>query len=274
MAEQLGLQQILRNAAAIDCHEGQLGLRAVIMDRPRDELLAGPAFTQQEDVGRRIPDLADRREDPEHVLVPGDHVAEVDRIVRVPLKRSLFLLESLRIQGLPDEALEVIDVEILLDIVVGPLFHRAHRGFTRRISRNQDHEGPRRQFLDGFEKLEAVHFRHLQVRQDEIEVFLPAPVQALHAVRFADDAVPFPGQHDLEQFPDAGVVIHNKDSCHPPTSLAASAVTGFFSGREDSQTATDVPRPGSLSRRTRPPWFSTMRRTIASPSPVPRSRVV
>ena len=52
VAEQLALEQRLRNAAAVDGHERLAGALPLVVDAARDQLFAGAAFAQDEHGGR------------------------------------------------------------------------------------------------------------------------------------------------------------------------------------------------------------------------------
>ena len=64
MAEELALQQVLGDRAAVDRHEGALDPLALVVDVPGDELLAGAALPADQDVGLGVGDLGDQIEDP------------------------------------------------------------------------------------------------------------------------------------------------------------------------------------------------------------------
>src|SRR6185503_19551403 len=48
VTEQLGLEQVLRNRAAVDGHEVAAGAVALIMDQSRDQFLAGTALARDQ----------------------------------------------------------------------------------------------------------------------------------------------------------------------------------------------------------------------------------
>src|SRR4030095_8608293 len=59
MPEQLALEQALRPCAAIHRHEPMPGAAAEIVQASGDQLLAGPGFSDYEDVGVRVGDRRD-----------------------------------------------------------------------------------------------------------------------------------------------------------------------------------------------------------------------
>jgi hypothetical protein len=104
--------------------------------------------------------------------------------------------------------------------------------------------------------LEAVHLRHGDVAEHEIERGRP---------RLGDPAPTVRGRHAFEALrvqkvqhvgADGGIVLDHQDAFHerPPTGMTTENV---------------VPFPSSLSTEMRPPCTSTEAFTTASPRPVP-----
>ena len=54
MAKQLVLGQLIRQCTAIDGHEGKIASRAQVVDRARDQLLAGAGFAADQHRGRIV----------------------------------------------------------------------------------------------------------------------------------------------------------------------------------------------------------------------------
>ena len=68
VAEQLALEQVGGNRAAVDGDEGPLAARAEIVDGARGDFLAGAGFAEHQNGGIVIGNLADQ----------GDHIADGD----------------------------------------------------------------------------------------------------------------------------------------------------------------------------------------------------
>src|SRR4029450_564912 len=68
VAEELGLDQLTRDRGSIDRDAGPSAARRQLVDRPRDELLAGAALARDEHGDVRRCDLLDDGVDLEHLL--------------------------------------------------------------------------------------------------------------------------------------------------------------------------------------------------------------
>ena len=107
VAEELGLQEGLRNGSAVDGDERPLGLRPLIMDDPRDELLAGAALPREQDRSRGVQDQFHQAVDVLHFRAFTDQRFELHRLrhglaqvaifLRQPLPRRLQLLNQARV---------------------------------------------------------------------------------------------------------------------------------------------------------------------------------
>ena len=93
VAEQLALQQVLRDGAAVDGDERPLGARRAAVELARDQLLAGAGLAGDEhgDVGRR--DLLQLAEDLLHARRRADDLAEADLLDPV-VQRSVVELAA------------------------------------------------------------------------------------------------------------------------------------------------------------------------------------
>jgi hypothetical protein len=79
VAEQLGLQQMMRNRAAVDRDERPLAAHRALVDRERGQLLAGARLAGDEHARVRLRDLANRAEQLLHRLAVADHPVLADR---------------------------------------------------------------------------------------------------------------------------------------------------------------------------------------------------
>ena len=73
-------------------------------------------------------------------------------------------------------------------------------------------------FVDLFDGLETVHFRHGKVHQDKIRPLLPNPPNGVTAVfRFTDNLkIRFRGKQGPQSFPEDGVVLRDDDFVRSP----------------------------------------------------------
>ena len=79
VAEQVRLEQVGRQVAGVDGDERAIRPRGVLVQRPRDQLLAGTAFAVDQDGGAARRGLDDQVEDLPHARAPADDLAEAVR---------------------------------------------------------------------------------------------------------------------------------------------------------------------------------------------------
>ena len=141
VAEQLGLEQGVRDRAAVDRHERPVAPRAVRVDGPRQELLARStlALDQHGDVGPR--DAAHDREDLAHRGRVSQHVRELDRgLVRALLGLGL---ERPEMDRPLEHDLQVLQLDRLLMVVERAELDRANRAVAAAVLAD-DHDLGRR----------------------------------------------------------------------------------------------------------------------------------
>src|SRR5207247_9932200 len=93
VAEELGLHQRLGNRAAVDRHERAVATRALLVDRVRDQLLAGSALAGDQYGRDAVGSLADRLEDVEHLRALADEVLEAALAPQLAFERLVLFLE-------------------------------------------------------------------------------------------------------------------------------------------------------------------------------------
>src|SRR5206468_4213087 len=127
---------------------------------------------------------------------------------------------------------------------------------------------------EGLEDVHAVDLGHLEVEQDEVERVRLEPHQGGLAVLGRGERVVRGRQGGAEDEADVGLVVDDQD----PRGGAHNMGSPLRAARSSSPEAAGrvkenvVPRPGSLSTATWPPWATTTSRTIARPRPAPPGR--
>src|SRR5439155_11397954 len=162
IAEELRLDQGVRYRTAVDRDKRLLASRTQVMDRPRDELLAGAGLALDENSQRRVGHLLDLLDDLLHLPVRAHQKPQwaLDDLVRLPqiarallddglelvevaLKRQLLLLDPAAELAHLDRSAqrrdEVIPVDWLLDEVVGPAAEGVHHQVVLAVP--GDHQG-------------------------------------------------------------------------------------------------------------------------------------
>ena len=119
VTEELALQELLRDGPAVDDDEWPLAVLALPVDRLRDKLLPGPALARDQhgDVGRGH--LPHRGKDLLHLRACPQHPLEVP-LPRLQLKLGILPLERGDVQGPPQDRPSSLDVDRLVEDVVGP----------------------------------------------------------------------------------------------------------------------------------------------------------
>ncbi len=126
VAEQLGLEQALRDGGAVDRHERPVLPGAEAVDSPRQDFLAGAALApdQHRQIGGggamgHLHHALERLALPDQPLDPA----------RLALAQGLdLLLQPPPVERARDHDLELVHLERLGEEVVGPAGHRVHRG--------------------------------------------------------------------------------------------------------------------------------------------------
>jgi hypothetical protein len=98
-----------------------------------------------------------------------------------------------------------------LDKVVGALFHGRHGRFDGSVTRGDDEFGRGGVFFEGFEEFQAAHFRHFNVRYNQLE-FVPAALfQGVPSVFGRDHPMPPLCQFHGQKGPEPGLVVHHQN---------------------------------------------------------------
>src|SRR5690606_31742566 len=256
VAEQLALDQVLRQRRAVQRDEGLLGLRAQRVQVPRDQLLARAALAQDQH-------RAGNRRQPADLLAQALHgQARADeRRLRVqPRAQGLHLRDQPpaleRVSHLLHHALHRLR---LVDERECAEPHRAHAAVEVARARVDDDRGVQPQLLHAAQHLEAVHARHLEVQDHAVQLLVAQRLQRLRAGRGDAHA---PAAQPLEV---VGVllghgrdVIDDEDACHACLRKALRVRRGNAAARGRPQGPVPsadeaAPLRRGVDGRTRPP---------------------
>src|SRR3989441_241461 len=134
VAEQLGLEERLRQRRAVDGDEGPVAPRRALVDRARHQLLTRPALALDENRRRAVGGLLDERQHPPPGRAGADHLTLGAEVLQLLLERPVLLDQIAPLEGLVDELDELLPPERLGEEVVGAVLHRLH-GFLHEIGR-------------------------------------------------------------------------------------------------------------------------------------------
>ncbi len=219
VAEELALEDALRNAAGVQREEGLRGARRSRMEGARHEALAGAVLASDQHGGVGGPDARDDVENGLHRRRSGDH-----RRRALVAEDAVFGLEPL---PLPDRAAEcdlgperreqARVVPGLLDEIAGALPHRLHGQIHRAPGGHDDHGQARIDLLDAREQVQAFLARRRVprvVQVDEGRVALPGLEGREHAGGrargLALDALAL--QEEAKGFEDVALVVGDQNA--------------------------------------------------------------
>jgi hypothetical protein len=202
--EQLALDELFRDRGTIDLDERLRRAGAGRVQRTRDQLLAGPILSHDEDprVGRR--DLPDRFENGEDVGVLPDELG-----LALELGPERDVLANQRVLGEPvsDHDQNTVGVDGLLDEVERTQPGRFDRRLNRPVPRD-DHDGELGVVaVNAREHLESVHAGHLDVEQHQVDALAGDRVERSGTVLGHEDPVRFELEQPLERFTDTLFIV-------------------------------------------------------------------
>src|SRR5204862_3799730 len=125
VTEQLALDQLRRNRRAVELHERPVGASAVLVDRARDELLAGAVLPGDEHAARARRGLRDLVEDEPHRAALAHH-REV--ALRAAAQALVLVAEACERERVLDGDQQLLAGQRLLVEVVRATLGRLYRG--------------------------------------------------------------------------------------------------------------------------------------------------
>src|SRR5215471_10241738 len=221
------------------------------VERPRDELLARPVLAVDQDSAVRGSRHGDLLAQPEHdAALPNHRLLTVDP----GAKRSVLGLETPLPQRIRDHEHRLVERQRLFDEVERAHLDRAHGRLDVAVARNQHDLRIDMTFAQPLECRQTVESRQPDVEQNEIDAAAGHPLETLLTAGDGFDGISLIAKHASKSRTDARLVVDDEDS-------------GLQHG---SSMVNRVPR-GDLSPTSMlPPCSAMIRRTIASPRPLPR----
>ena len=112
-------------------------------------------------------------------------------------KRPDLTAKTAGLERLLDEQYHFIEIERLVDVVVGTAFHRLDGVFNRRKRRHENDESLRRLLLDALQHCQSVAIRKLQIQENKVDSCIAHLNGCCRGVRF-ENLVPLLLQALLE----------------------------------------------------------------------------
>ena len=178
MAEQLGLQQIFGEGAAVDRHEGTGRALGVDVQRTRDQLFAGAALAADQDRGHGVGQRLDLRDHGLHGRGLRDDGGGGEFFAHGLRELVDLAPQAGGLIGAPQLGLDVVEFQRFGHVVVSALAHGAHARLDRAVGGHDDHRHGGVELAQAREHLQAVDIRQHKVAQHEIRHLL---LKRLHA---------------------------------------------------------------------------------------------
>ena len=283
-AEQLLLDPLGAHHRRRQDDERRPGARAPLVDHPRGDFLADPGRTgdQHPAAGRR--DALQGRANG----VDRDRAAvELVLLPDLLAQRRILAPQPIGLGGAVDEVDQPLGLERLLDEVDRPFPHRGDGGVEVAVARDHQHRDGRIAALDLLQQLQPVEPRSLQpdVEQHHRRAPLLDRVERGGAVGRGAHRIALVLEHAADQVADVGLIVHYQHfkrhqllprrlHCLARLVLRLDRSRAPQAWRYRTRSGRGCPPPGRSRKAISPICSSTIFLTIASPRPVPRTRVV
>ena len=209
VAEQLRLEELLGERSAVDGDERTGAARAEIVDRARDQLLAGARLAGDQHGGVALGGALDHAEHALHRLGAPDQLAQAIGLARAKLQAPARPRQH---QRALDGGAHLFVGERLDQVLVRAQPHGLDGRLHRRVRGHQDHLDLGRARADAAQHLEAVHARHRQIAQHHLRVVVEA-LEALFARTRGDHlALPVVAEQDRQRAPHVGLIVDDEDA--------------------------------------------------------------
>ncbi|AUX48415.1 uncharacterized protein SOCE26_099490 [Sorangium cellulosum] len=275
VAEQLALQELGRQGAAVDGDEGPAAPLGEVVERARRQLLAGAGLAEQEDggVGGRDAgdDLADggdavaRAEQAQLVALGADDAAEAGDLAAQPaaLDGVLDLLEQVEVvEGLREEA-------------VGAAPHRLDGGLDRAVGREDDDGHVRGALLHLAEHVEPVAVVEAEVDDHGVHGLAGEGGDAAAAGQLRGDPVAVVLEAEGEQLAEVRLVVDDDHMGLPggahERAAAGCSAAGASSEARSVESGTQRRKVAPLARSPPPRAAPPSPAEAAAPSAEPRA---
>ena len=143
--------------------------------------------------------------------------------VQRALQQQVLLLQTARLEVLPDLQPQLVHAERLGEVVERAEAHRLHRGVRRRERRHHERDDLGVDLLGGAQHVDAAHVGHPDVRQQQVERLGLEPRDRLAPVLREHDVVAVAPQHDPQHLAHRRFVVNDEDArLRRPLSLPRS----------------------------------------------------
>ena len=240
-----------RDGSCAQGDEGTIGPAASPVDGPGQELLAGTGLPGNQDVGPGRPDTVEELEDQLHAPASPDDLLVAGETVPQP---DVFGQQPALLHGPPDQVQNLLVLEGLGDVMVGPGPHGLDGRLDGGIGGNDDHryvgDAPR----ELGQQIQTGTVREHDVQKDDIDFLVLEAEEPLGSRGGVEVGETVLLEQRAEHVMEDGLVIDDQDGSADAPGNRMTAL---------------VPPWGDSSSRTSPPCLAIISRVIAKPRPVP-----
>src|SRR5262249_16189989 len=216
VAEQLALEERLRDRRAVDFHERAVAARALVVQTFRDELLAGSALAMNEDrvrlAARELAD--DLAQAPRGIRFADELIALVLAFLALGQPRDLAPRLHLVERATYGDAQLLEMLEGLLQVVGGAGLDRRDRALDVTEGRDHDDRAVRMLGLQLANDLDSVHVWQPEIDQCDVGRELLSELDALLAGAGRVDLDVVLGEDPGDQRADVSLVVDDQDRVH------------------------------------------------------------
>jgi hypothetical protein len=212
VAEQLRLEQLARDRAAVDRDERPLRAAAGAVDAARHQLLAGAALARDEHVRVRRRHLAHQVV---HALDAGrlaDDPAVGVGLAQAALEQRVLAPDASLAERARHRVQEVVVVERLDDVVDRAVAQRLDGALDRRVARHQDDRDLAVDLAQPADRVEPRRIRQLEIGDDQIDDARMDRAQAVAHRPGHLGAIALAREQQLHHLREPGIVVDHEDA--------------------------------------------------------------
>jgi len=207
MTEELALDQLARDCRHVDGDERSGAALAVIVKRPRDELLAGARLARDRDGEVRAHEAREHAVD---LLHRGRAADERQLLLGVRRQLALLVRRAAGERAL-DHADELAQVEGFGQILEGAALGRPHGGHEIVLRAHDDDAQIGADLLDARDEVEAVLIRHQHVGDHEVALAVGDPAPQRGRVPRRAHGISRAAERLVEHGPDGAIVVGHEN---------------------------------------------------------------
>ena len=211
MAEQLAFDERFGQGAAIDGDERLAGPRALVVDGPGDQLLAGAGFAQDQHGRLRGGDFGDQRANALHAGRVADQPRRAFDALQPALERAVLLRELALFLHAAQQGFDLDQLARLGEVIERTVAQRGDGRFERRLAGEHDRFGVGAKLLGLGDDVDAAQARHVEIDQQAIERVLFQRGGGGQAVGADRDAMAHPRDFELHQLLQRPLVVGEED---------------------------------------------------------------